>query len=546
MPAAVSSFAHRASFRRLAAPFLLALLLGQVALSPAAARESDSQPSLPFSQSLAAALSQDELVAAWYQARDYRPLWTGEADTARRSALLAALELAPDHGLPVARYDLAGLRRALGAVRTEGDVGRIEARLTRAYLDWAGDLSSGLLTPSEIDSTIVREISRKDPLLLLRAMEQGDPEQVLRDLLPRSDIYAQLMRAKFELEEIAATQGWGPAVPGDTLKPGDQGERFLALRNRLIAMGYLAPTATAVYDRAVQSAVMSFQRAHGLPADGVAGGDTIAEINKSPQDRIRSVLVAMERERWMDIDRSGRMIWVNLPDFTTEIVDDGRVTFRTRTVIGREDMERRTPEFSDMMNHMVVNPSWGVPRSIIVGEYLPLLQRNPNALSHMQVVDRNGRVLSRGSVNFSAYTARSFPFGMRQPPGDSNALGKVKFMFPNKYNIYLHDTPSKNLFAHDKRAYSHGCIRLADPFDFAHALFRTQAPEIEREFNSTLKGGKETPVKLEVKVPIHIVYFTAYPEGKGRIGYRRDVYGRDARLWSALEAAGVVAAPVSH
>ena len=546
MPAAVLSFAQLFPLKRLASPILLALLLGQAALMPVSARESDSQPGLPFSQSLAAALSEDELVQGWYAARDYRPLWTGPGDAERRAALLQALEAAPDHGLPVSRYDAEGLRRGLGLVRTEGDVGRLEAKLTRAYLTWARDLTSGLLTPSEIDSTIVRDIRRRDPLGLLNAIGKGDPAGVLRDLLPRSDVYSQLMRAKFDLEEIAAAGGWGPAVPGDTLKPGDQGERFLLLRNRLITMGYLAPTATAVYDRAVQAAVMSFQRAHGLPADGVAGGDTIAEINKTPEDRMRSVLVAMERERWMDIDRSGRMIWVNLPDFSAEIIDDGRVTFRTRSVIGREDMERRTPEFSDMMDHMVVNPSWGVPRSIIVGEYLPLLQRNRNALSHMQVVDRNGRVVSRGAVNFAAYTARSFPFGMRQPPGDSNALGKVKFMFPNKYNIYLHDTPSKNLFAHDKRAYSHGCIRLADPFDFAHALFRTQAPEIEREFNQTLKGGKETPVKLQVKVPIHIVYFTAYPEGKGRMGYRRDVYDRDARLWAALSEAGVVLAPVSQ
>src|SRR5690606_14331674 len=162
-------------------------------------------------------------------------------------------------------------------------------------------------------------------------------------------------------------------------------------------------------------------------------------------------------------------------------------------------------------------------RSIIVGECLPLMKNNYNAVSDFLVVDSRGMMVLRGSINFAAYNARNFPYSMRQPPGDANALGKVKFMFPNQYNIYLHDTPSKSLFKEDVRAYSHGCIRLADPFDFAHALFSTQSDAVEDEFDATLKTGRETTVKLDKKVPIHLVYYTAYPEGKGRMGYRRDV-----------------------
>jgi murein L,D-transpeptidase YcbB/YkuD len=191
------------------------------------------------------------------------------------------------------------------------------------------------------------------------------------------------------------------------------------------------------------------------------------------------------------------------------------------------------------MEHMVINPSWGVPRSITVKEYLPLLQRNPNAVGHLQVIDGRGRVVSRGSVNFAGYTARNFPYALRQPPSDGNALGKVKFMFPNEHNIYLHDTPSKSLFKEDIRAYSHGCIRVADPFDLAHVLLALQSDNAEEEFDAALKTGNETMVKLEQPLPVHLVYFTAYPEGKGRIGYRRDVYGRDALLWQALSDAGV-------
>jgi len=207
-------------------------------------------------------------------------------------------------------------------------------------------------------------------------------------------------------------------------------------------------------------------------------------------------------------------------------------------VIGKASADTRSPEFSDQMEHLVINPSWGVPRSITVKEYLPMLQRNPNAVGHLQVIDGRGRVVSRGAVNFAAYNARNFPFALRQPPSDGNALGKVKFMFPNPYNIYLHDTPSKSLFANDVRAYSHGCIRVADPFDLAHALLSVQSDDAEAEFKAALKTGNETLVKLKSPVPVHLVYFTAYPETRGRIGYRRDVYGRDALLWQALSTAG--------
>jgi murein L,D-transpeptidase YcbB/YkuD len=192
------------------------------------------------------------------------------------------------------------------------------------------------------------------------------------------------------------------------------------------------------------------------------------------------------------------------------------------------------------MDHMVINPSWGVPRSIIVKEYLPLLQQNPNAVSHLQVIDRNGRVVPRGAVNFASYSARSFPFGLRQPPSDGNALGKVKFMFPNPYNIYLHDTPAKDLFDHEVRAYSHGCIRLADPFDFAYALLAAQSDDPKGLFQEHLVSDRETVVKFEEKLPVHLVYFTAWPTAKGEMTYRRDVYGRDAVLFEALTEAGVV------
>jgi murein L,D-transpeptidase YcbB/YkuD len=290
----------------------------------------------------------------------------------------------------------------------------------------------------------------------------------------------------------------------------------------------------------MQKAVQKFQGDHGLAQDGVVGKGTLEEINTSVQERLQSVIVAMERERWLNKDRGKRHIEVNLTDFTAKIIDNGKTTFETRSVIGARDAKRQSPEFSDEMEFMVINPSWFVPRSIATGEYLPALKKNPNAVNHLIITDRRGRQIDRSAVDFTKYSASSFPYAMRQPPSRSNALGLVKFMFPNKYNIYLHDTPAKNLFSRETRAYSHGCIRLADPFDFAYALLKPQTSDPEGFFQSQLAKGKEVQVNLKKPVPVHLIYRTAIADNKGHVQYRRDIYGRDAQIWKALSDAGVV------
>lgn len=337
-----------------------------------------------------------------------------------------------------------------------------------------------------------------------------------------------------------ASGGWGPEVNGGKLELGMTGPEVIALRNRLTAMGYLQRSLTASYDDTLAEAVRAFQRNHGLTADGTAGPATLAEVNVSLNARVQSVMVAMERERWFNRDRGDRHIWVNLTDFSAKVIDLGEVTFETRSVIGANDDNRVTPEFSDEMSHMVINPTWYVPRSITTREYLPQLQRNPAALSHLQITDRRGRVVNRNAVDFTAYSASSFPFAMRQPPSRSNALGLVKFMFPNQYNIYLHDTPAKSLFGREVRAFSHGCIRLNDPFDFAYALLALQTEDPVGFFQSRLRSGKETRVDLDAPVPVHLIYRTAFTSDDGQLSFRRDVYGRDRRIWAALAREGVV------
>ena len=497
-----------------------------------------------FSRALAEAASGDAALAEFYRNGSYATLWTGPQDTARRAAFLSLLNEAADQGLPPARYDRDGLIAGFHSAVTEGDRGRLEAAMSAAYLTYARDVASGVLTPSKVDPTIVREVTRPDPGLLMAGMAAAtNPEGYLRDLAPDAPEYSRLVKEKLRLEGVIAAGGWGTPIAANSLKPGATGPAVIALRDRLVAMGYLGHSAAASYDRALTRAVQRYQSDNGITADGVAGESTLAALNTRPEDRLQSVVVALERLRWLgDAPRGARHIWVNQPDFVARIVDDGRTTFQTRVVIGKNVPDQRSPEFSDQMEYMVVNPSWGVPRSIIVNEYLPLLQRNRNAVGHLQVIDGSGRVVPRGAVNFAAYSASSFPFGLRQPPSDGNALGKVKFMFPNEHNIYLHDTPAKNLFANEVRAYSHGCIRLGDPIDFAYTLLAKQTDDPKGLFQQNLDGGQESNLSLNDPVPVHLVYFTAWPTAKGQVGYRNDVYGRDAAIFAALQKAGVAEA----
>ncbi|MEO0486450.1 MAG: L,D-transpeptidase family protein [Pseudomonadota bacterium] len=497
--------------------------------------------SIAFKQALAEGVADNKVVSAFYQERGYAPLWTGPSaeDRKRRRAFLAAAEDATLHGLPSGRYDALRLRSKMRAARSDAELGALEAELTALFIRYAKDVQTGLLRPSRVDDEIVRKVPYRDPRSTLEAFAVSSPSGFIASLHPQSREYARLMKAKMTLKELSEEGGWGPTVTARSVKPGFEGRDVVALRNRLIAMGYMDRSTTQTYDGEIESAVARFQEAHGLYADGVAGPGTLGEINKSVEDRIAQILVAMERERWINKPLGERHVWVNLTDFSAQIRDRGVVTFQTRSVIGAADRDRRSPEFSDEMEFMVINPSWYVPRSIATKEYLPMLQQNPYAVNHLEITGPNGQLVNRAAVDFNAFTAETFPFGMREPPNQGNALGLVKFMFPNRYNIYLHDTPAKSLFGREVRAFSHGCIRLNDPFDFAYALLAVQSANPKATFHNYLNTNEETRVDLRQHVPVHIIYRTAFTSADGKAHFRRDVYGRDAKIWRALQAEGV-------
>ncbi len=486
-----------------------------------------------FRQALAEGVSQNRALANFYRETDFAPVWTGAEHAARRSALVSALSRAAEHGLPAARYDLPGLLAAFHAVESERDRGFAEAQASMTFVQFARDISSGVLEPQTILSQIVRELPRPDAGQLMHDFVAAEPVSFIRNLAPASPEYARLFRAKRELEDTIARGGWGPRVPSGGLRPGQTGEAVIALRNRLIAMGYMPRVAKARYDAAMQQAVQRFQTAHGLDPDGIANNATIAALNVPPHERLRAVTVALERERWLNIPRGDRHIWVNLADFTSRIVDDDQVTFETISIIGQQAGERQTPEFSDHMTYMEINPDWTIPRSLLAGRWGAI------AAGRYQLIDASGRQVPASSVDFSRFSPRTLPFNVRQPPGPSNPLGQVKFMFPNPYAIYLHDTPERGLFRNSVRMFSAGCVRLNDPEDFAYELLSRQVDDPVTHYQTILRSGRQTRVYLDDPVPVHLVYRTAFTSVTGELNFRDDIYRRDSRLYEALRNAGV-------
>lgn len=490
-----------------------------------------------FGQAVAEGVAADAGLSAFYRETGYAPVWTGADSAVRRSALVSAIARADEHGLPARRYDLQGLIAAYHNVGSERDRGRLEARTSVLFVRFARDLTSGLLEPGQLIEQIVRSLPRPDTLELMRGFVAAEPVGFLRRLAPRAPEYARLLRARLELSQTIARGGWGPRVGGGPVRPGDSGAAVVALRNRLIEMDYLPRVATARYDGAMQRAVQAFQIAHGIEPSGLADGPTLAAINLGPETRLAAVTVALERERWLNIPRGERHIWVNLTDFSARIVDEDRVTFETRSVIGGQNADTQTPEFSHRMTYLEINPDWTIPRSIIERSYWRGLVNGGH--SYLEIVDARGQVVPRSQIDFYRYTPRNFPFEVRQPPGPTNPLGRVKFMFPNPWSIYLHDSPARSLFQTVVRTHSSGCVRLNDPEEFAYELLSRQEADPVSFYQRILRSGQQTRVFLQDPVPIHLVYRTAFTSVDGRLNYRNDVYGRDAIIGQALAAAGV-------
>jgi len=480
--------------------------------------------------------------ASFYATRNNEPIWA-DGNSASMLALITAIEQAPKHGMALGRYNLSELETLWTTAISPEDMALLEVAAAQSFVLFAKDISSGILDPRSIDREMnaTRFVPETADVLADIAGAENRPAHY-NTLAPSSSEYAELLNLKIELEALISSKGWGPLVPtGQTLRPGNSSDRVEALRVRLNQRGYALDDLTSRdYDDVLAGTVKLFQADFGLNADGLVGPQTLSAINAQPDGRLKQIIVNLERIRWMNYDLGDRHIYVNIPDFTASVMDYGVPTLSFRVVVGTG--KNQTAEFSDTMTHMIANPKWNVPYSIASQEYLPKLRADPSILARENIqmsVRGSGQIVDPSVIDFSYFDESNFPFFLQQQSGRGNALGRVKFMFPNRFNIYLHDTPSKSLFSQDARAFSHGCVRVQKPMEFAYTLLSLQEDDPKAAFKRALDSGRETQINLVTPVPVHIVYRTVWIDQAGEVQYRHDVYNRDSMVFDALVNAGV-------
>ena len=389
---------------------------------------------------------------------------------------------------------------------------------------------SGRLDPASVSSNFgyeVRELAVGDVLGLVSA--SSDPVATLEAYNPPQKEYQALRAELAKARERAATDQSVEVPDGPLLKPGMSDPRVKIIRQRLeIAAAAEDPE---VYDETVVAAIKDFQKSARLRADGIVGKNTLVAMNRGQEDHVPTIIANMERWRWMPRYLGDFYVRVNIPNYNVDIYKDGAVVHTTRIIVGK--VTNQTPIFSDEMEHIVVNPVWNVPQSIARNEMLPRLRAGGGLGGYTVYAKVRGRfrAVSPGSINW--HTVNMSQIQIKQPPGSANALGQVKFLFPNKYSVYLHDTPTKSLFDRDARAFSHGCMRVQDPWDFAAALLADD-PEIDANKLRKMVGGAERWVNLDTKIPVHVTYFTAWVDDDGKLQIRDDIYGHDKRIVQAL------------
>ncbi len=481
-------------------------------------------------------------------------LWVrGKDDLDRARALIARFEAATAHGLAPSRYGAQSLRAMLETFEASPDLNaakKLERALSIAYLRYGSDLVSGMVDPESLESGVYVDPARADlGELLARAARTADVERLLNGLAPTNPRYRQLYDAVQRMMAQVGRGGWGDRVQAGDYSPGAASANIAALRRRLMAMGDLAvePDLSgtspdpdiAVYDERLMGAVAAFQQRHGLTADGIVGPATMRALNAPLEMRLAQAMLNLERLRWRQGRLQGRRIEVNQPDFRMTVYDDANAPVHdARVVIGQKERRLQTPEFFDHMSYLVLNPTWTVPKSIIRREILPELQKDAGYLKrNNMILLKGGKSVDPATVDWKSLTAKTVaPYAVVQKPGKGNALGNVKFMFPNGHSVYLHDTPSKHLFAAESRAYSHGCVRVERPFALAWLLLSEQTEDPGKMIEETLAHGKETNVPLDRPIPINLVYLTSWVDEAGVLHFRDDVYNRDEILARAMRA----------
>jgi murein L,D-transpeptidase YcbB/YkuD len=473
------------------------------------------------------------LVGLYYANPANGMIWVSNGRPTKAAAdLIKAIGLASEDGLDEADYVTTALmlpQRITG----DKDAAGFELAMSQAFLSFARDLHGGQTSPAAASASDI-VIARKpvDPAAWLSLARDKGVSAALDRLRPKHPQYFQLRQMLMGYRSLAERGGWPSIAMGPALKPGMRAARVGQMRANLEARGYSGIDAgdADLYDGNIVAVVQHFQKRHGLEPDGVAAQATIAALNVTADQRVKQIIVNLERWRWLPDDLGSRHVFVNQAGFEMFLANDGQVVSRHRVIVGKPF--HKTPMFSDRIAFVEFNPSWTVTPDIATNEILPKLREDPGYLERNDYVlyggwDASAPVIDPWSVDWHAISGSAFPYRIVQKPGPKNALGVVKFMFPNKFNIYLHDTPSRQLFAQTGRAFSHGCIRVHEPIKFAEELLGLDGSQTPDGIRSLIDAGKTVTVGLKTKVPVHLAYFTVWIDEDGSPSFFPDVYDRD-------------------
>jgi murein L,D-transpeptidase YcbB/YkuD len=491
---------------------------------------------------------------AFYERRAYQPAWInkkGPLPVAK--SLLKAIQSADAQGLRSEDYHLNKIEHLLSEIKQTRTIFKspsprllvdIDLLLTDAFLIYGSHLISGRINPERIDPQWF--VSRREADLvkvLEETLSNTGVEQSLKSLLPQHAGYERIGKVLAFYRKIAANGGW-PSVPeGLKLQKGGQSATISLLRQRLAAEGFIEKATSAdnpQYDEELEQALKKFQIQNGLESDGVLGKQTVEALNITAEERVRQIIVNMERWRWLPQDLGSRYILVNIAGFYLDVIENQHLVMDMRVVAGKP--YRRTPVFSDKITYLVMNPFWAVPKTIAGKDLLPKIKKDPGFIVQQKFKIFRGwgvdtEEIDPDTVNWQAVTAANLTFRFRQDPGPQNALGRIKFMFPNQFDVYLHDTPSRELFAKARRDFSSGCIRIEKPVELAEYLLKGHPDWAPEKIRQALKGDEsvEKTVKLSEPFNIHILYWTVWIGKDDLIHFSPDIYDRDKAIDDALK-----------
>lgn len=494
-----------------------------------------------------------EMVARHYRRTAFDPAWTSpDGPTPQADSLLVVLRDAPRDGLRPTDYHVGTIDNLAHQLRAQRRAGQsMDARMladfdllcTDAFLLYSAHLSGGRVDPVAVVPSWTLDRRQEDLLRSLQEVLSGTSvREILTRLRPPQPAYAAFRRTLAHYRTLAQQGGW-PSIPaGPTLTEGTTDERVPHLRHRLQATGDLSAGSVPdflLFDAPLRQAVGRFQERHGLDVDGVVGSETWAAMNVPVEDRIRQIEVNLERWRWLPQSLGNPHVLVNIADYWLRVVEDGHNALQMRVVAGTQ--YRQTPIFSDEISYLVFNPYWHVPHSIATEDKLPAFQKDPALASRFgfEVLDGwepTAQPIDPATIPWDSLSASNFPYRLRQRPGPANALGTVKFMFPNAHNVYLHDTPTRADFRRTARPLSSGCIRVEYPRELALYLLQHNEEWTEERIRAVGTAGVEQAVVLRRAVPVHLLYWTAWMENDDSVHFRHDIYGRDDAVARALAA----------